>query len=57
MAFELFEAAEALKSNPDSESFHFNDSNLLDDKDLMAFNNDIDLMSSPNPSNSSLRLN
>lgn len=37
-AMALFEAADALKENLFSnESYHFNDSNLLDDKDFDAF--------------------
>ena len=38
-AMALFEAAEALKTDNlfSNESYQFNDSNLLDDKDLVAF--------------------
>jgi hypothetical protein len=38
-AMALFEKAEALKTDNifSNESYHFNDSNLLDDKDLAFF--------------------
>jgi hypothetical protein len=47
----LFEAAEALKTEHllSNESYQFNDSNLLDDKDLIAFDSEkkIEFMMTP----------